>query len=116
MEQGFKIYIYSSGSVEAQKLLFGNSEYGDMSPFISGNFDTNIGHKQESQSYKNIVNELKVDPSNILFLSDIPNEVKAAKEAGMGAIILDRPKNPTELSEDIKNEFKVVQTFDEIDF
>lgn len=115
-ELGYKIYIYSSGSVEAQKLLFSHSDYGDMLKFISGHFDTNIGHKQEPQSYKNIVEDLKVDPTHIIFLSDIPNEIVAARAAEMEVYILDRPNNPTTLTEDIRKKFKIAQTFDEIEF
>lgn len=114
LQQGHKIYIYSSGSTEAQKLLFKNSLYGDLLKFISGHFDTNVGHKQDSQSYKNIVQEIDVNAGDILFLSDIPNEVVAAEEAGMRVIILDRPNNPTELTDDIKRRFTIVKTFDEI--
>lgn len=115
VDDGRKIFIYSSGSVEAQKLLFANSEHGNMLEFISGHFDTNVGHKQESQSYKNIVDELKGPAGNILFLSDIPNEVSAAEEAGMKVVILDRPNNPTELNSEIRKRFKIVNTFDEIE-
>lgn len=89
--------------------------YGDLLNFISGHFDTNAGHKQESQSYKNIVQQTNVNAEDILFLSDIPNEVIAAREAGMRVIILDRPNNPTELTEDIRKQFKIVKTFDEIE-
>jgi len=87
-----------------------------MLKYISGHFDTNIGHKQETQSYKNIASELTVSPENILFLSDIPNEVVAAQEAGMEVIIVDRPNNPTVLSDDVRARFKIVCSFDEIEF
>lgn len=88
--------------------------YGDLLKFISGHFDTTVGHKQESQSYKNIVQEINVDATDILFLSDIPNEVIAAEEAGLRVHILDRPNNPTKLTDDIVKRFKIVKTFDEI--
>lgn len=87
-----------------------------MTEYIKGNFDTNIGHKQESQSYKNISGQLKESPETVLFLSDIPNEIVAAEEAGMKVCILDRPNNPTELSDDIRTRFQIVQTFDELEF
>lgn len=106
--------IYSSGSVEAQKLLFGHTIAGNLLPYLSGHFDTTIGHKQKSQSYSNISEAIEVNAEDILFLSDIPKEVIAAEEAGMNAIILDRPDNPTELTEDIRQRFEVVKTFDEI--
>lgn len=88
--------------------------HGDLLKLISGHFDTNVGHKQESQSYKNISQEINVKAEDILFLSDIPNEVIAAEEAGMRVVILDRPKNPFELTEDIRKRFTIAKTFDEI--
>jgi len=75
--------VYSSGSVAAQKLLFGTSIFGNLLPFFSNHFDTNIGHKKESQSYENIIKELKMPSQEILFLSDICAELEAAKIAGM---------------------------------
>jgi enolase-phosphatase E1 len=71
IKRGFKIYIYSSGSVEAQKLLFGFSIEGDILKYFSGHFDTNIGMKIVKQSYDNILNELKKKPSQVLFLTDL---------------------------------------------
>lgn len=68
--------IYSSGSIKAQKLLFGQTEFGDLLPYISGHFDTTSGHKQETQSYINISNDLACDPSDILFLTDIVKGIK----------------------------------------
>lgn len=114
IEEGRKLFIYSSGSIEAQKLLFGNSEYGDMSNLITGHFDTNVGHKQESQSYMKIAKEINIESNKILFLSDIPGEVKAAQKVGMNVILIDRPNNPTDLEENVKREIKIVKNFDEI--
>ncbi len=82
-EAGVKLYVYSSGSVPAQKLLFGYSDAGDLTPLFSGYFDTRIGHKREAQAYRTIVNELAVAANEILFLSDIEEELDAAREAGM---------------------------------
>lgn len=115
-DQGIQIFIYSSGSVEAQKLLFGHSVHGNLLGRISGHFDTKVGSKQEAQSYKNIAQEIRVAAGEILFLSDIPNEVIAAESAGMQVAIIDRPDNPTEQSEEIRKRFKVAKTFDEIEF
>ena len=70
---GIQIYIYSSGSVDAQKLLFGHSEKGDLLPKIAGHFDTEIGLKQEKESYVKIINKIGQKPSDILFLTDIVN-------------------------------------------
>lgn len=82
-EAGISLYVYSSGSVAAQKLLFAYSDAGDLTPLFRGYFDTRIGHKRESGSYQSIVRELGVDADEILFLSDIKEELDAAREAGM---------------------------------
>ena len=88
--QGIDLYVYSSGSVAAQKLIFGYSVAGDLTPLFSGYFDTNIGGKRESQSYQNIIAELGLPPQQILFLSDVTAELNAAAEAGMVTLALDR--------------------------
>lgn len=80
---GNEIGIYSSGSVLAQKLIFGHSVDGDLNPMISCYFDTKVGAKREAQSYKNIIDATKFAPQNIIFFSDIYEENKAAAAAGM---------------------------------
>lgn len=80
---GKKIGIYSSGSVEAQKLIFGTSIFGDLTPLISHYFDTHIGAKRESESYRKIAQEIQIAPEKCLFLSDIEAELDAAKNANM---------------------------------
>lgn len=84
------VYIYSSGSVAAQKLLFRYSMYGKISHLIAGHFDTNIGSKLQSQSYSNIAEQLDIPTKDILFLSDNPAEIEAAKQAGMQVQLVDR--------------------------
>jgi len=69
---GLKIAVYSSGSVAAQKLIFGHSIAGNLQPHLSAHFDTHVGHKQKQQSYDNIAKLLKEEPQEILFLTDIP--------------------------------------------
>lgn len=81
--QGIKLYVYSSGSVHAQKLLFSHTAYGDLTPLFSGYFDTNIGHKRETASYAAIHSQLGLSPSEILFLSDVKEELDAARDVGM---------------------------------
>jgi enolase-phosphatase E1 len=81
-QQGLALYVYSSGSVQAQKLLFGYSEAGDLTSVFSGYFDTHIGGKRELASYQRIAEEIAVQPENILFLSDIVEELDAARQAG----------------------------------
>ncbi len=88
LEAGFKIGIYSSGSVHAQKLLFGHSIYNDLNSFISNYFDTSVGHKREVESYSEIVKRLNLKPEEIIFLSDISEELDAARNAGMKTIQL----------------------------
>lgn len=79
--QGIDLYIYSSGSVAAQKLLFGYSDEGDITHLFSGYFDTLTGAKRETQSYRNIAEQLGHHPATILFLSDIHQELDAAEAA-----------------------------------
>ncbi|AAC07754.1 acireductone synthase [Aquifex aeolicus] len=85
-EKGIPVYIYSSGSVKAQNLFFGHSVYGDIRNLFSGFFDTKIGSKRERSSYEKIAKEIGLPPHEILFISDNPEELKAAKEAGMKVI------------------------------
>jgi len=80
---GIKLYVYSSGSVEAQKLIFGYTEFGDLTPLFSGYFDTRIGGKREAASYRAILQELGLPGENVLFLSDIGEELDAAQAAGL---------------------------------
>jgi len=90
-DQGMKLYVYSSGSVPAQKLLFGFSENGDLTSLFSGYFDTQTGHKRETESYRRIAETIGLPPAQILFLSDIREELDAAREAGMRTTQLIRP-------------------------
>lgn len=92
--EGIPVYIYSSGSVAAQKLLFGHSEAGNLLPLLSGHFDTEIGGKREAQSYVNIAKALNLDPGEIVFATDNVLEADAADEAGMKVVVMDRPGNP----------------------
>ena len=89
-DQGLKFYVFSSGSVQAQKLLFGHTPWGDLTPWFSGFFDTRTGPKQESDSYRAIAEQIGLPPAEILFLSDVEAELKAASEAGMQTQLLAR--------------------------
>lgn len=88
---GAQVGIYSSGSVHAQKLIFGYSSEGDLTPMISHYFDTKIGGKRERTSYTNIASAVHLSPSEIHFFSDIPEELEAAKEAGFQVTHVLRP-------------------------
>ncbi len=90
---GIALYVYSSGSVQAQKLLFGHSEAGDLQPYFSGYFDTRVGHKREQDSYKAIADAISLPPQEVLFLSDIEEELDAAFAVGMRTTQLVRDQN-----------------------
>jgi len=89
-ETGIALYVFSSGSVAAQKLLFGHSDAGDLTPLFSGYFDTTTGPKREAASYQAIANSVGLAADEILFLSDTPQEIAAAQEAGLSALLIDR--------------------------
>lgn len=82
-EKGYDLYVYSSGSIQAQQLIFGCSEAGDLRPLFSGYFDTTSGPKREAQSYRHITEAIGCPAGKILFLSDIVEELDAAQQAGM---------------------------------
>lgn len=89
-DEGIQLSVYSSGSVAAQKLLFGFSVDGDLAPLFNHFFDTRIGGKREVDSYLTIQQTLNLPAEQILFLSDIVQELDAAAEAGLKTIALDR--------------------------
>ena len=105
--KGLDLYIYSSGSVYAQKLLFAHTEYGDLTPLFSGYFDTHIGGKKERESYYKIAKQLGIPADQILFLSDIKEELDAAKAAGFQTLWLTRDSTP-----DPQAEHQQVSSFD----
>jgi enolase-phosphatase E1 len=90
--EGRDLYVYSSGSEAAQKLLFGHTKAGDLTPLFSGFFDTRVGGKLESKSYSVIAKKVGRAPASILFLSDHSGEIAAAREAGMKALRIDRAR------------------------
>lgn len=94
-QQGIGLGIYSSGSAQAQKLLFGHSVAGDLTPYLSHYFDTQVGGKKEPASYATIAGQLKLSPSELLFLSDVEAELDAAGEAGLQILQVAR-KGPVE--------------------
>jgi len=88
---GLHLYVYSSGSVPAQRLFFRYSDAGDLTPLFAGYFDTETGPKRESASYTKIAEALGERPEHILFLSDIVEELDAARAAGLQTGWLLRP-------------------------
>jgi len=97
-ENGIRLYVYSSGSVDAQKLLFGHSESGDLTPRFSGYFDTQIGAKRDAGSYRRIAESLALPAADILFLSDITEELDAAQTAGLRTLQVARPPSACPIS------------------
>lgn len=92
--QNAKIAIYSSGSTEAQELLFRHSTHGDLTPLIASYFDTRTGAKGEPASYTAIGAAMQVAPAEVLFFSDAVRELDAAREAGCQTRLVLRPGNP----------------------
>ena len=87
---GLPLYVYSSGSVPAQQLFFGHSDAGDLAPLVSDWFDTEIGGKREADSYRRIAERIGLDAAQIVFLSDVVEELDAAREAGLQTVLVDR--------------------------
>ncbi|CAM4545060.1 enolase-phosphatase E1 [Lepidochelys kempii] len=112
-EAGMKVYIYSSGSVEAQKLLFGYSTEGDILELFDGHFDTKIGHKVESESYRRIASSIGCSTNNVLFLTDVTREANAAEEADMHVAVVLRPGNAG-LTDDEKSYYSLITSFNEL--
>lgn len=98
-KQGLKLYVYSSGSVAAQRLLFSHTEHGNLTPLFSGYFDTTTGSKLEPESFRAIAGSIGLPAEAILFLSDHTGEIEAAHGAGMQAIWVDRDPDPAARAE-----------------
>lgn len=90
---GVELRIYSSGSVHAQRLFFAYTEAGDLTSYLSGYHDTTSGPKRASESYRTISQETRYAASQILFVSDVPEELDAAREAGYQTALAVRPGN-----------------------
>ena len=93
---GIPLAVYSSGSVPAQKLLFANTDAGDLLPLFDCFFDTEVGHKRDADSYRLIADRLNRSAGDILFLSDVVAELDAARDAGMRTVLLDRREDYAE--------------------
>jgi enolase-phosphatase E1 len=92
-ESGLDVRIYSSGSIEAQRLFFGHTQAGDLTPHLRGHYDTTTGPKREPASYAAIAADMECEPRQILFVSDIGAELDAARRAGMATALAIRPGN-----------------------
>jgi enolase-phosphatase E1 len=106
---GKAVAIFSSGSVLAQKLIFGHSDFGDLTPFLSAYFDTTTGPKVEPESYRRIALALGCEPQAMLFVSDVFAELEAARAAGLATALAVRSDTlPTSL------EHRAVTSFDRL--
>lgn len=112
-DQGLALYVYSSGSIYAQKLFFEFSLAGNLLPLFSGHFDTTTGPKQAPASYRAICNALGLPAEEILFLSDVVAELDAAAATGMQTIHVVRPEDGTLANP--RQQHRKVASFREID-
>jgi enolase-phosphatase E1 len=107
---GAAVAIYSSASELGQRLLFANTAYGDLTPLLSGFFDTSVGAKREETSYRHIATELRLPPSQILFVSDVTAELDAAHAAGCDVRLCVRPGNHAQPA----HGYRVIRDFDQL--
>ncbi len=113
---GHPLYVYSSGSVPAQKLFFGHSSAGDLTPLVSGWFDAETGGKRQPDSYRSIAAAIGREPAQIVFLSDVVEELDAAREAGLATVLLDRRQDyPQPRTGDATRGHRRVESFAQID-
>ena len=106
-----RISIFSSGSALAQQLLFAHTEAGDLTPFISDYFDTNVGRKADPESYQRIAQTIELPANEILFISDVVAELEAANTAGMKTLLSIRHGNQPQPNAE---RFRTIHRFDEI--
>ena len=92
-DSGLDVRIYSSGSIEAQKLFFAHTAAGDLTPHLRGHYDTTPGPKREAASYAAIAADMGLEPRQVLFVSDVGGELDAARTAGMATALAVRPGN-----------------------
>ena len=109
---GIRLSVFSSGSAEAQELLFRHSAYGDLTSYVRVYFDTTTGPKREPASYAAIARALEIDAGEIVFLSDVTAELDAAHASGLRTRQLLRPG----ITNDPRSAHRKIRTFDELDF
>lgn len=111
---GHELHVYSSGSVDAQKLLFGHSDAGDLTALFSGWYDTAVGGKREAASYTRITEAIGQPAGDILFLSDVVEELDAARDAGLQTLLVDRLEDyPQPRHDAATHGHRRVETFDQ---
>ena len=107
--RGLRLAIYSSGSVDAQKLLFEHTKFGNLCSYLEAYFDTTVGSKKDQSSYQTICHQLGVTTERVLFLSDVVDELRAARQVGMSAVLVDRADGAAH-----HGEFPVINSFNEL--
>ena len=112
--QKIDLYIFSSGSVQAQELFFQYSNYGDLRPLFSGYFDTTTGSKVNSESYGAIAATIGLPTNELLFLSDTEAELDAAKKAGLNTTWVIRPQDSLLAIDSLQSAHPLVGSFDDI--
>jgi 2,3-diketo-5-methylthio-1-phosphopentane phosphatase len=100
---GVAIYIYSSGSIEAQKLLFAHTNHGDIRQYIKDcmflresdvDFDPTaleVGNKFDVVGYQRIMEQTGV--TQWTFFSDVLLEIESSKKAEMKGYVVVREGN-----------------------
>ena len=113
---GLPLAVYSSGSVPAQKLFFGHSDAGDLTGLFDAWFDTEVGHKRDAGSYRTIAQRFGRAPDTIVFLSDVVEELDAAREVGLRTVLVDRLDDyPAPRLGEATHGHRRVERFDAID-
>ena len=108
--QQLDVRIFSSGSVLAQRLLFGSTANGDLNHFLRGYFDTTIGSKTEAESYQKIAKIFELEPGQIVFVSDATRELDVARTAGLSTVLCMRPGNHPQ----VVHGHRTIRTFDDL--
>jgi enolase-phosphatase E1 len=108
---GLEIYIYSSGSVLAQQLLFGSTDAGDLTALVKGYFDTTVGPKTAFESYITIAARIREVPPEIAFVSDVVEELDAARRAGLQTVLCARAGGDAHLRSSLH---PIIHSFDDI--
>jgi enolase-phosphatase E1 len=108
---GLRIAIFSSGSALAQQLLFAHTQAGDLTKYIDRYFDTTLGPKTEAGSYRQIAAALGLLPNEMLFISDVVNELAAANDAGMPTLLCIRSDNQLQA---LAERYQSIETFDQL--
>lgn len=113
---GIRLFVYSTGMAVAQQLLFSNSNQGNLLNLIENYFDVLVGPKTNSASFRKLANYyMNVPTHQVLFITDAPDEGKAAKEAGCQVVLVQRPENK-KISMSLSQEFPIINSLTQIEF